>query len=122
MNIEDYHNAIIPADDIEQNIWPILESIPDPEIPVLSILDLGIVRKVLIAENNIEIYITPTYSGCPAMDMISAQIRMELAANGFSNFQIKYQLSPAWTTDWMTDSGKSKLKEYGIAAPEIQNG
>lgn len=95
----------------------ILEQIPDPEIPVISITDLGIVRNVFISNEHLTVEITPTYSGCPATDMISAQIRMALLSNGIKNFSINTVLSPAWTTDWMTESGKRKLEEYGIAPP-----
>ncbi len=103
----------------ENKILSILASVTDPEIPVLTITDLGIVRDIKFdeIEECWEISITPTYSGCPAMDMISTQIRMTLFSNGISNFRIKQQLSPAWTTDWMSDSGKEKLKKYGIAPP-----
>lgn len=103
-------------------IWMILESVKDPEVPVLSIIDLGIVRdiKSVQGENkhDWEISITPTYSGCPAMDIIVTQIRMVLFANSISNFRIKQVLSPAWTTDWMSAAGKEKLKAYGIAPPQ----
>jgi len=99
-------------------IWEILAQIADPEIPVLSIVDLGIVRDINIDENNIEIFITPTYSGCPAMDVISMNIRMELMQKGFANIKITQQLSPAWTTDWMTEKGKAQLRAYGIAPPQ----
>ena len=98
-------------------VWQILEQIPDPEIPVLSIIDLGIVRDMQLNKNNIEVFITPTYSGCPAMDMIAMNIKMELLQHGFNNVTITQQLSPAWTTDWMTEKGKEKLKSYGIAPP-----
>ncbi|HKZ67774.1 MAG TPA: 1,2-phenylacetyl-CoA epoxidase subunit PaaD [Chitinophagaceae bacterium] len=98
-------------------IWKILKNIPDPEIPVLTVLDLGIVRDVLLYNDEVEVIITPTYSGCPAMDMIAANIRMELLANGFKNVKITTTLSPAWTTDWMSEEGKHKLKKYGIAPP-----
>lgn len=100
-----------------KKIWQILEQVTDPEIPVLSIIDLGIVRDVRISGDNIEVFITPTYSGCPAMDMIAMNIKMELLQNGFSDIKITQQLSPAWTTDWMTVEGKEKLKSYGIAPP-----
>ena len=98
-------------------IWKILKDIPDPEVPVLTVLDLGIVRNVLLNNNEIEVVITPTYSGCPAMDMIAMNIRMALLENGFKNVKITTVLSPAWTTDWMSEEGKRKLKEYGIAPP-----
>jgi ring-1,2-phenylacetyl-CoA epoxidase subunit PaaD len=100
-------------------IW--LEDVKDPEVPVLSILDLGIVRNVIVngegTSASVVISITPTYSGCPAMDVIAMSIRMLLAGHGVKNIVIEQQLSPAWTTDWMTEEGKIKLKEYGIAPP-----
>ncbi|MBA2250070.1 MAG: phenylacetate-CoA oxygenase subunit PaaJ [Chitinophagaceae bacterium] len=112
-----------------QSIWQLLETVSDPEIPVLSIIDLGIVRDVLIVpslnkeiENEVNVIITPTYSGCPAMDVISMNIRMALLQNGIKNFKITQQLSPAWTTDWMTENGKQKLKAYGIAPPQSRPG
>lgn len=113
MNVTQRSNTI-SAD--EKIIWQILEKITDPEIPVISIVDLGIVRGVKV-NTNIEVFITPTYSGCPAMDMISMNIKMELLQNGYTNVKLTQQLSPAWTTDWMTENGKEKLKEYGIAPP-----
>lgn len=103
----------------EEQIWQLLESVPDPEIPVLSVIDLGIVRGVAQTENGIDITITPTYSGCPAMDMISMQIRLVLLEAGYPNVLLKSVLSPAWTTDWMSAEGKEKLKTYGIAPPKI---
>jgi ring-1,2-phenylacetyl-CoA epoxidase subunit PaaD len=106
----------------EQELWKILQEVKDPEIPVLTIIDLGIVRSVKNVlspdgENCIEIVITPTYSGCPAMDVISMDIRLKLLEKGFKNISIKQQLSPAWTTDWITAEGKQQLKQYGIAPP-----
>jgi ring-1,2-phenylacetyl-CoA epoxidase subunit PaaD len=107
----------------EKAIWQILETVCDPEVPVLSIMDLGIVRKINIADNSplgdggIEVIITPTYTGCPAMDMIAMNIRLALIENGYSKIKITSVLSPAWTTDWMSAAGKQKLKEYGIAPP-----
>ena len=108
--------------EIEQKIWDLLGTVCDPEVPVLTILDLGIVRHVTaqLKYNNeltAQIYITPTYTGCPAMDIISMQIKMVLLENGIKNHTIHQVLSPAWTTDWMTETGKQKLKAYGIAAP-----
>jgi ring-1,2-phenylacetyl-CoA epoxidase subunit PaaD len=107
----------------EGDIWQLLEEVKDPEVPVLSIVDLGIVRKVEVAEgpaegsSNINIIITPTYSGCPAMDVISMDIRLKLIEKGHRTIAITQALSPAWTTDWMTEGGKQKLKEFGIAPP-----
>jgi ring-1,2-phenylacetyl-CoA epoxidase subunit PaaD len=98
-------------------IWKLLQTVPDPEVPVVSVLDLGIVRDVKISGSNIEVIITPTYTGCPAMDMISMNIKLALLENGFTNVTITTVLSPAWTTDWITEEGKKKLKAYGIAPP-----
>ena len=100
-----------------KQIWSILETVMDPEVPVLSITDLGIVRDVKIENDSVEVVITPTYTGCPAMDVISMNLRFALMSHGFKNINIKQVLSPAWTTDWMTEEGKQKLKEYGIAPP-----
>jgi ring-1,2-phenylacetyl-CoA epoxidase subunit PaaD len=102
-------------------IWTILDRVCDPEIPVLSVTDLGIVREVKQTDHSIEIIITPTYSGCPAMDMIAVNIKAGLQAEGINNVTITSVLSPAWTTDWMTESGKQKLKAYGIAPPVEEN-
>ena len=99
------------------NIWKLMDEIYDPEIPVLSIVDLGIIRDVQINKDEIEVCITPTYSGCPAMDVISMNIRLALLQNGFANIKITQQLSPAWTTDWMTQRGKEKLRAFGISPP-----
>jgi len=111
----------------EQTIWQLLEEVKDPEVPVLSILDLGIVRDIKVTATELSasgkegiavlITITPTYSGCPAMDVISMDIRLKLIEQGYRNVQIRQNLSPAWTTDWMTEEGKRKLREYGIAPP-----
>lgn len=101
----------------KQNILSILESVTDPEVPVLSIIDLGIVRDVQINDEEVEVFISPTYSGCPAMDIIAMNIRIALLQTGFKKIKVTQQLSPAWTTDWMTEAGKEKLKAYGIAPP-----
>lgn len=94
-----------------------LAEVTDPEVPVLSILDLGIVRNVEVGNESVTVTITPTYSGCPAMDVIAVGVRMALASRGVKKVSVETQLSPAWTTDWMTEDGKRKLKEYGIAPP-----
>jgi ring-1,2-phenylacetyl-CoA epoxidase subunit PaaD len=103
-----------------EKVWSLLETVTDPEVPVLTIIDLGIVRDVKVQDNKVEIIITPTYSGCPAMDVISMNIRMALLQEGITNISIKQNLSPAWTTDWMTEEGKQKLKAYGIAPPQYK--
>jgi ring-1,2-phenylacetyl-CoA epoxidase subunit PaaD len=112
-----------PAQIEEQSLWRALQEIPDPEIPVLSIVDLGILRDVHIREladggKEAEVTITATYMGCPAMDMIAAEIRAKLHALGFQKINIIRSVSPAWTTAWMTEAGKEKLREYGIAPPD----
>ena len=115
-----------PREGFGEAIWKILEQVTDPEVPVLTITDLGIVRDVRPlptspergGEPGYEIVITPTYTGCPAMDMIAMNIKMALIENGYSNIKITTVLAPAWTTDWMTEDGKRKLKEYGVAAPD----
>ncbi len=98
-------------------VWKLLEEVPDPEVPVLSVIDLGIIRNVSVSGKSVEVTITPTYTGCPAMDVISMHIRMILLENGFGPVNIKTVLSPAWTTEWMSEAGKEKLQAYGIAPP-----
>ena len=96
-------------------IWAVLRSVMDPEIPVVSVVDLGIVRNV----SPQEVSITPTYSGCPATDVIERTIRDELDAAGFHDVTIKTTLSPPWTTDWISENGKEALRRYGIAPPDL---
>lgn len=103
-----------------EQIYSYLENVCDPEVPVLSVLDLGIVRDIKISDDAVHVKITPTYSGCPAMNTISANIKFELLAQGLKNITVEETLSPPWTTDWMSDVGKRKLKEFGIAPPQYQ--
>ncbi len=107
----------MPGIDHKQNIETILREVTDPEIPVLTIADLGILRGVEISNDEVNVIITPTYNGCPAMDMIAMNIRLALLEHGYKNIKITSVLSPAWTTDWMSEEGKRKLEEYGIAPP-----
>ena len=108
---------VVNSDKIEQ-IRKSLEEVYDPEVPVLSVIDLGIVREIELNGNGDPIItITPTYSGCPAMDIINMSIRLKLLEHGYRNPEIKSILSPAWTTDWMSEKGKEKLKAYGISPP-----
>jgi len=107
--------------DLKQNIRAILEEVTDPEIPVLTIADLGILRDVEIQGDAIHVFITPTYNGCPATDMIAMNIRMALLAHGYNKVTITSVLSPAWTTDWMTEEAREKLKAYGIAPPTVRS-
>lgn len=101
----------------EANIWELLEDVYDPEIPVLSIVDLGVIREVQLEGDQVQVTITPTYSGCPAMGVISAEITLKLLAEGYPNVTVQSRLSPAWTTDWLSEVGKQKLEAYGIAPP-----
>ncbi len=98
-------------------IWKILDEIPDPEIPVISIVELGIARNVAVLVDKVVVSITPTYSGCPAMKVIEQEIISCLSDKGIE-VEIKIVYSPVWTTDWITDSAKEKLRAYGIAPPE----
>ncbi|MEO0468110.1 MAG: 1,2-phenylacetyl-CoA epoxidase subunit PaaD [Bacteroidota bacterium] len=99
-----------------QAVEQLLFEVSDPEIPVLSIMDMGIVRKLEVEGENVSIDITPTYSGCPAMDTIADDIKAKLKESGYTT-EVKLVLSPAWTTDWITDRGRDALEKYGIAAP-----
>ncbi|MCG7857190.1 phenylacetate-CoA oxygenase subunit PaaJ [Flavihumibacter sediminis] len=107
-------------DPVANTVWKLLEEVPDPEVPVLSVIDLGIIRNVIVSGKSVEVMITPTYTGCPAMDVISMNIRMILLEKGFGPVTIKTVLSPAWTTEWMTEAGKEKLQAYGIAPPNAK--
>jgi ring-1,2-phenylacetyl-CoA epoxidase subunit PaaD len=98
-------------------IWQWLEEVVDPEIPVLSIVDLGVVREVSLYDSICHIKITPTYSGCPAMKTIEDDIVVKLKREGINQVKVDLVLSPAWTTDWISTNGRNKLLEYGIAPP-----
>ena len=97
------------------NIWQALDAVHDPEIPVLSIWEMGILQNVDVAQGKVIVTITPTYSGCPAMDVIREDIESALAEAGFDRCEVAVKLSPAWTTDWMTENSKVKMRRYGIA-------
>ncbi|MCH8533717.1 MAG: phenylacetate-CoA oxygenase subunit PaaJ [Flavobacteriaceae bacterium] len=106
-----------PTQNIDPKIYSILKEVSDPEIPVLSIVDMGVVRSAKLLENNrVKVEITPTYSGCPAMDVIGDDVKKAFKEKGFEA-EVKLILSPAWTTDWMTNEAKQALKDYGIAPP-----
>ena len=105
----------------EEEVWAWLKAVPDPEIPVISIVDLGIVRAVAVdALGACAVTLTPTYSGCPAMDVIAQDVRAALRAHGVAELTLVTQLSPAWTTDWLDAAAKEKLRGYGIAPPAQQ--
>lgn len=108
-------NAVAPVS-IEQ-VYAWLQEVPDPEIPVLSVVDLGVVRDVAFEGDACVVVITPTYSGCPAMREITEDIRQVLGRHGVGEVRVDTRLSPAWTTDWMSEKGRAALKGYGIAAP-----
>ena len=103
-------------------VWDWLDTVPDPEIPVISVVDLGIVRDVRWHGDTLEIAVTPTYSGCPATSVIAMEIETELYRRGLRNVRIRTQIAPPWTTDWLTDKGRAKLQDYGIAPPSPAGG
>lgn len=106
-------NAILT----EASAWECLHAVPDPEIPVISVTDLGIVRELSIDGDGVRVVVTPTYSGCPATEVIEASIRSALMDQGFKTVAVEMRLSPAWTTDWIGEVAKEKLRVYGIAPP-----
>ena len=121
ISIADRASTEAPAAPTVAQVWAWLGEVSDPEIPVISIVDLGIVRDVQVADDGAcTVTITPTYSGCPAMQVIAESITDALRCHGIANVKLLNQLSPAWTTDWMSDAGKAKLKGYGIAPPAQQ--
>ncbi|MDT0168143.1 1,2-phenylacetyl-CoA epoxidase subunit PaaD [Pseudarthrobacter sp. BRE9] len=101
----------------QQDAWDIAATVCDPEIPVLTIADLGILRNVQVQDGKVTVTITPTYSGCPAMDAIRDDVYTAFSKEGYEDVQVDLVLAPAWTTDWMTEAGKQKLQQYGIAPP-----
>lgn len=115
--------AALPAshgegDDLRARAWAVAAQVEDPEVPVLTIEDLGVLRDIRVVDGKLEVFITPTYSGCPAMALIALNIEAALEDAGFGLPRIVAVLSPAWTTDWMSEAGKAKLKAYGIAPPK----
>jgi ring-1,2-phenylacetyl-CoA epoxidase subunit PaaD len=108
--------------DLRQRAWDAAAKVVDPEIPVLTIADLGVLRDVSVADGCVEVAITPTYSGCPAMNMIALEIELTLERAGLTPAKVRTVLSPAWTTDWLSEEGRRKLKDYGIAPPQKASG
>ena len=102
----------------KESIFSLLSEIPDPEIPVISIVELGVIRDVIISGKDIEVIITTTYSGCPAMKQMEDDVRKKMQEQGFENIKISTVYNPAWTTDWLSEEAKLKLQKYGIAPPE----
>lgn len=102
----------------EEKIWALLETVCDPEIPVLTVIDMGVVRELnALGDMGVEVVITPTYSGCPAMNTIEMEIRATLETAGYRPVLVRTVLSPAWTTQWLSEAGRRKLEAYGIAPP-----
>ncbi len=106
----------------EAQVWTWLDAVPDPEIPVISVVDLGVVRAVSVSGDYVKIIITPTYSGCPAMAVIAMDIETALAKQGVPSVHLKTQIAPAWTTDWLSEKGRARLESYGIAPPQASGG
>ncbi|UPJ67500.1 1,2-phenylacetyl-CoA epoxidase subunit PaaD [Bradyrhizobium sp. 191] len=107
--------------ELRRRAWDAAASVVDPEIPVLTIADLGVLREIVLDGDQVEVKITPTYSGCPAMNMIALEIELALERAGFRHPKVRTVLSPAWTTDWMSEDGRQKLRAYGIAPPQASS-
>ncbi len=106
---------MVTTDQQTTQLWELIKEVPDPEIPVLTLFDLGIVREIEMVDDHVEVTITPTYTGCPAMKTFEDDIKAKLNDNGYHLVTVKTVLSPAWSTDWMTEEGKDKLMKYGIS-------
>jgi ring-1,2-phenylacetyl-CoA epoxidase subunit PaaD len=106
------------ADALRRRAWEAAAAVVDPELPVLTIADLGVLRDVTVRDGQVEVAITPTYSGCPAMNVIALEIGLALDRAGIGGAQVRSVLSPAWTTTWMTPEGRRKLAAYGVAPPQ----
>src|ERR1044071_8420280 len=113
--------AVLDDTDLRRPAWEAASQGGDPEVPVLTIADLGVLREVEVHDGQVEAAITPTYSGCPAMNMIALEIELALERAGIARPTIRTVLSPAWTTDWMSEDGRNKLREYGIPPPQTWN-
>ena len=105
-----------------EDIWAWLDDVPDPEIPAISLVDLGIIRTVSWQGDTLEVTVTPTYSGCPATSVINFEIDAALRGHGIENLSLKRQIAPPWTTDWLSDKGRARLEAYGIAPPRPAGG
>ncbi len=114
--------SVLSDSELQQLAWKAVAQVVDPEIPVLTIADLGVLRAVAVSDGHVEVSITPTYSGCPAMNMIALEIELALEREGIHEPKIRTVLSPAWTTDWISEDGCRKLREYGIAPPQAASG
>lgn len=110
-------SAAATAGNREQAAWAALQSVMDPEVPVLSVCDLGIVREVQASDDGTQVVLTPTYSGCPATEVIVDSVRQALVQAGLGPVTVSHRLAPAWTTDWISEQGRQRLLDYGIAPP-----
>ncbi len=111
-----------PRSPAEAEVWTLLEDVTDPEIPVLTVADLGVLREVRTEGDGVEVVITPTYSGCPAMNTIESDIKSRLEGAGYREVKVTTVLAPAWTTDWLSEAGRAKLAAFGIAPPAEASG
>lgn len=102
---------------VERELWRLLTEVPDPEIPVLNVVELGLIRYVRVAARGVEVGVSPTYTGCPATEVIQRSIAARLESAGFGEVAVVAVLTPPWSSDWLTDSARAKLQEYGIAPP-----
>jgi ring-1,2-phenylacetyl-CoA epoxidase subunit PaaD len=105
-----------------ENVWSLLSTLPDPEVPVVSVVDLGMIRDVTVCGDSVEVSVAPTYSGCPATEVIEHSIIALLRDHGMTGVRLRRVLSPPWTTDWISDEGRAKLLAYGIAPPATASG
>lgn len=117
MNAVDSIHLLRPAEPEAAKIWDLAATVVDPEIPVISIADLGILRDARMEDGVAVVTITPTYSGCPAMDTITADLQSAFGVAGYIDSRVELVLHPAWSTDWITEEGRTQLREYGIAPP-----
>lgn len=116
--VENYERLKRREESNHKALWNLLDAVKDPEIPPLSIWDLGVLQDITQKQAVITVTITPTYSGCPAMQVISEDITTVLQQAGYSNFRIATRLSPAWTTDWLSESARNRLTQYGVSPPQ----
>lgn len=106
-----------PVDAASAAAWDVAATVVDPEVPVLTIEDLGVLREVRASDAGVRVTLTPTYSGCPAIDQMRDDVLLTLTAAGYRDIDVTFTLTPAWTTDWMSEAGREKLEAYGIAPP-----
>lgn len=118
MPVEEYERLQQRSAEDVKELWDILDEVKDPEVPVLTIWDLGILRDVQRQDGQIVVTITPTYSGCPAMDNITSDVKQVLGDAGYTDVKVQTKLAPAWSSEWMSSNGRKKLRDYGIAPPE----